>query len=274
MGRPSIYSKEMLDYMIANYQTMEYEEIAHHVGLTNKQVRTKMSQLGYRKNRTFNNRYFQFIDTPLKAYFLGFIFADGWICANENTRNYEFGMELQSEDKYILDALNSELGGMHKIFHTDACRTIILGHEVNRGDSDTLRVYSKPLVIDLISNGIETNKTQKDTIPHVSDELFFDFLRGYVDGDGCYWSTVQRPNCVYLHITCASRKVLEYLQDRLTQFGIKTQIYTEDDRKHRLMCTNYDDMKNLVNKMYPNKDVFCLERKIKLIEKYFDEEAA
>ena len=270
----TIFTQEMLDYMIANYQTMEYEEIAHHVGLTNKQVRTKMSQLGYRKNRTFNNRYFQFIDTPLKAYFLGFIFADGWICANESTRNYEFGMELQSEDKYILDALNSELGGIHKIFHTDACRTIILGHEVNRGDSDTLRVYSKPLVTDLISNGIETNKTQKDTIPHVSDELFFDFLRGYVDGDGCYWSTVQRPNCIYLHITCASKKALEYLQDRLTWFDVKTQVYTEDDRKHRLMCTNYDDMKNLVNKMYPNKNVLCLKRKIKLIEKYFDEEVA
>ena len=65
----TIFTQEMLDYMIANYQTMEYEEIARHVGLTNKQVRTKMSHLGYRKNRTFNNRYFQFIDTPLKAYF-------------------------------------------------------------------------------------------------------------------------------------------------------------------------------------------------------------
>lgn len=264
----------MLDYMIANYETMEYSKIAEHIGLTDKQVRTKMCQLGYRKNRTFNNRYFQYIDAPLKAYFLGFIFADGWVCANNNTRYYEFGMELQSEDKYILEKLNNELGGIHEIVHDNAKRTVICGREVNRNDSDRLRVYSKPLVLDLIKNGISTNKTQKDIIPHVSDELFFDFLRGYIDGDGCYWNTVQRPNCIYLHITCASKNVLEYLQDRLKYFNIKTQIYTENDRKHRLMCTNYDDMKVLINRMYTNKDVFCLKRKLKLIEKYFDEEAA
>ena len=57
----------MLDYMIANYKTMEYSEIGKHLGLTSKQVRTKMSQLGYRKNRTFNNRYFEHIDNSTKA---------------------------------------------------------------------------------------------------------------------------------------------------------------------------------------------------------------
>ena len=128
----SIYTKEMLDYMIANYKTMEYSEIGKHLGLTSKQVRTKMSQLGYRKNRTFNNRYFEHIDNSTKAYYLGFIFADGWICANSKPRNYEFGMELQSGDRYILDKLNEELGGIHKIYHTEPSKVIICGKEANR----------------------------------------------------------------------------------------------------------------------------------------------
>lgn len=265
-----IFTDEMLDYMIANYQTMEYKDIAEHIGLTSKQVRTKMSQLGYRKYRTFNNRYFQNIDTPLKAYFLGFIFADGWICANPEIRNYEFGIELQSGDRYILDKLNEELGNVHKIYHTEPEKAIICGKIVNRGHTDTLRVYSKPLVEDLIVNGISTNKTQKDIVPHVSDEFFFDFLRGYIDGDGCYWNTRQRPNDIYLHITCASKSVLEYLQNRLTSYNIKSQIYTEADKKHRLMCTNYNDMHFLINKMYKDENTFCLTRKLKLIEKYLD----
>ena len=265
-----IFTDEMLDYMIANYKNMQYEEIAEHLGLTAKQVRTKMSQLGYRKNRTFNNRYFQYINTPLKAYFLGFIFADGWICANITTRNYEFGMELQSGDKYILDKLNEELENVHKIYHTEPGKVVICGKTVNRGHTDTIRIYSKPLVEDLIANGISTNKTQKDIVPHVADEFFFDFLRGYIDGDGCYWNTKQRPNDIYLHITCASKSVLNYIQNRLNSYHIKSQIYTETDKKHRLMCTNYNDMCTLVNKMYYDKNVFCLNRKLKSIEKYLD----
>ena len=122
--------------------------------------------------------------------------------------------------------------------------------------------------MDLISHGIETNKSQKDTIPDVSDEFFFDFIRGYIDGDGCYWNTIQRPNDIYMHITCASKVVLENLQKRLKNYEIKTQIYTETDKKHRLMCTNYNDMHSLINKMYYSDDVICLERKRKLIEKY------
>ena len=34
------------------------------------------------------------------------------------------------------------------------------------------------------------------------------------------------------------------------------------------MCTNYNDMHSLINKMYYSDDVICLERKRKLIEKY------
>ena len=36
------------------------------------------------------------------------------------------------------------------------------------------------------------------------------------------------------------------------------------------MCTNYNDMHSLINKMYYSDDVICLERKRKLIENGFD----
>ena len=61
---------------------------------------------------------------------------------------------------------------------------------------------------------------------------------------------------------------LSIYKKRLKNYEIKTQIYTETDKKHRLMCTNYNDMHSLINKMYYSDDVICLERKRKLIEKY------
>ena len=56
-----------------------------------------------------------------------------------------------------------------------------------------------------------------------------------------------------------------HLQKQLKNYEIKTQIYTETDRKHRLMCTNYNDMHSLINKMYYSDDVICLERKRKKV---------
>ena len=40
------------------------------------------------------------------------------------------------------------------------------------------------------------------------------------------------------------------------------------------MCTNYNDMKTFINKMYYKNDVFCLTRKKNKIEKYLVKEAA
>ena len=133
----AIFTKEQINFMINNYETMQYKEIGNILGFTERQIRGKLNNMGYTKNRKFNNRYFQHIDTPLKAYFLGYIFADGWVCHNNATHNYEFGMELQEQDKYVLEKLNSELGGVHKIFYDNSKTTIILNHEANRGPTTT-----------------------------------------------------------------------------------------------------------------------------------------
>lgn len=77
-----------------------------------------------------------------------------------------------------------------------------------------------------------------------------------------------------MHITCACENVLKYIQDCLIKFGIDTKLYKEIDRKYRLMCINTNEMKKLVNRLYPNKYVFCLQRKIKLVTEYLNGSAA
>ena len=56
---------------------------------------------------------------------------------------------------------------------------------------------------------------------------------------------------------------LKYIQDKLNNYGIKTQIYTENERKHRLMCTSFSEMNKLINCLYYEDGLFCLERKYK-----------
>ena len=111
-----IFTDEQEKFMIENYLTMSYKEIGEKLGFTERQIRGRLNNMGYTKVRKINDHYFDVIDTPLKAYLLGFIYADGWICHNEKTRNYEFGIELQASDKYILEKINTELGGLNVIY--------------------------------------------------------------------------------------------------------------------------------------------------------------
>ena len=157
-------------------------------------------------------------------------------------------------------------GGQNIIYHSDPEDVLICGTQIaHGGHSDILRVYSKNLVCDLIKNGIETNKTLKDVYPIVNDEFFFDFLRGYIDGDGCYYNDNKQT---YMHITCASIIPLRYIQDKLNSFGIKTQIYTENERKYRLMCTSFNEMNKLINCLYYEDGLFCLQRKYEKIKHF------
>ena len=83
--------------------------------------------------------------------------------------------------------MNNKLGGQNIISHKEPSLVKINGVETVSGHSDVLRVYSKNLVLGLINNGVEPNKTKKTICPKIDNEFFFDFLRGYIDGDGCYF---------------------------------------------------------------------------------------
>lgn len=48
-----------------------------------------------------NITYFDNIDSEAKAYFLGFLFADGYVCKGNYESGKQTGISLQLQDKYI-----------------------------------------------------------------------------------------------------------------------------------------------------------------------------
>lgn len=260
-----VFSKNDIEFIKNNYEFMTSAEIAKILGYTKYQIQGKIQKLNLpKKKRKINSLYFNNIDTPLKAYFLGFIYADGWVVYNEDCGHYELGIQLQSQDKYVLERLNEQLGNLNIIYHNSS-KDIYINEDkiIHSGCSDTLRVYSKRIVCDLIRHGVVPNKTCCSTIPVVNDELFFDFLRGYIDGDGCYYVDNKHT---YMHITCAQIKPLEYIQSKLHGFNINTHIYSENCNKHRLMCINSVEMNKLINHLYYQDGLFYLTRKYEKIK--------
>ena len=78
-GYNSIFSKNDINYIKKNYLSMTYREIANNIGFTEKQVKGWINHNCDKKTRTFDDKYFNEIKTPNQAYWLGFIYADGWI---------------------------------------------------------------------------------------------------------------------------------------------------------------------------------------------------
>lgn len=255
-----IFSDEQIQFIKDNYRTMPYRDIAAALGgFTERQVRGKINGMGLKKNREFNEDYFMLIDSPNRAYWLGFLYADGWVVNNDSSHTYEVSIELNSEDEYILRELAYELGDVHKITYSHDTRDFNGYHyETN---SAVLRIYSKRMVHDLISNGVVERKTCSDRFPKIGVFLR-DFVRGYLDGDGCIYNNKNKYASPVIHFTNANKEFLNYLNMAIEcELGIKGSIYSERENKHRLMFYRKDDVKTLLDWIYYDSSKPMLLRK-------------
>lgn len=254
-----LFSIEEEDYIRSHYQSVTYSEIARELNSTELQVRGWINHNCPSKLRAFDKGYFHEINTPEKAYWLGFIYADGWVVSNTARRNYELGIQLQSTDDEHLRRFVTAIRGTHKITYADHTKYICGHPEQSVTHVTTVRIYSKQIVSDLIRHGVVERKTQSAIFPTV-DKFFMDFLRGYFDGDGCLYVAPKRYRS-QLTIVSAHAEVLQYISDVLQkQYGIKSSIYQELKHKFRLHVFG-KHLLPLLDLMYANGDAICLQRK-------------
>lgn len=252
-----IFSSVELEFLKNNYDKMQYKDIAQYLGKTERQVRGKINGMGLSKLRKFDKSFFNCIDTPEKAYWLGFIFADGWVVCNETDRTYELGIELQEQDSYILESLVAAIKGNHKIVHTHHHR-IFNGYEYDTSTA-RLRIYSKEIVRGLMSNGVSTNKTISPDFPKV--ELYMrDFVRGFLDGDGCI--TQSNRGHIVVTFTNSNLEFLSYLRDAIYNCcDAHGSIYSENPKKHSLRFFRVADTQRLLSWIYYDENLLTLKRK-------------
>lgn len=130
--------------------------------------RNKISRRKYSDYRIYNlnEDFFECIDSEEKAYWLGFIMADGCI---SYTR--QLLLRIKNIDKELLVKAQ-------KSFETN---TPI---KPERDNMVNLTLNSKKLCIDLAKYGIVPNKTFVAQLPNLREDLVRHFIRGVFDGDG------------------------------------------------------------------------------------------
>ena len=255
------------------------KQMAEYFGVTESSIQNKARRLGVTDNVQNRNRgninIFEIINSEDSAYWLGFIYADGYIIVSKDKRNYELGIELNCIDIEHLNKFNSIFNNYYKIKvrkrSMDKLKTLNKNHELGRFNTMcNIRVYSKKIVEDLEKNGVVQNKTNSDIFPKVKDkQLFFHFLRGLIDGDGSYHiqqAKTSKKTILYPRISISgnNKQFFDYLVERLMEFNIKPTI-NKDRNSWKLEIRRYDDYKRLVNYMFKNATIY-LERKYQKIK--------
>lgn len=153
-------------------------ELAEKYGIQREVFSGWMLAKGYnienkRAKRSFNTDYFDCIDTEEKAYWLGFLFADGAITQERKSYSIELSLKLDDADhvRKFAKAVGKEYVNTKSTYR---CRCI---------------VGSKHMFNTLCSYGCTPRKSLTLQFPDKSifadESLIRHFIRGYVDGDGC-----------------------------------------------------------------------------------------
>lgn len=129
-------------------------------------------------NRKIKSNYFSILDSPEKAYWIGFLFTDGSVDAPSGNKSARIRISLQVNDKEILDKLKETLCIESKLIYDKR----------DNKHTYSLEFMDNQIYYDLNQYGIIPNKTYKtQSLPFdkIPEEYISAFLLGLFDGDGC-----------------------------------------------------------------------------------------
>ena len=173
----------ILRYYLEGYSA-QYIADVYNNKVTGKQVQDLAYRLGIRKSKKYSvdSDVFKKIDSNEKAYILGYIYADGSLYA----RMYEDGETYKSvwleicckkDDIELLESvkivLNSEAPIRNKTVKGRVYKKLV--------------IHNTDLCKDLIAMGCLPNKSlilEPPSEKYLPSVYIFDFIRGYLDGDG------------------------------------------------------------------------------------------
>lgn len=264
------WSQEELDFIKENYKHMSYKEMAEKLGRTKAAVDLKVNRLGLKKSKyVYNEKFFETIDTEEKAYWLGFMYADGYVCASKyrgNISSYEVSIELSSVDKnHLIKFVKSINGNIGVTEFVKYAGTPPAYHNMC-----SVRIYSKKMFNDLNNVGVVQNKTFIIKFPTFLEEnLKRHFIRGYFDGNGSVYENKQ-ARCARCNFTTASKEFIEYISKYLIESGIKCYI-THYHNIYQCIISGMYNVDVFRNFLYKDSTVFLdrkFERFVKIYDKY------
>lgn len=216
--------------------------------------RYSMSRYNYNKN------YFLTIDTPAKAYWFGFLCADGSITrfyAGEKLRSMSLELTVKSDDE----------GHLHKYLSAIESNTPIQYRDTYLKATDKVYKSCRSVVNNthlcwtLINHGCTPCKSLNLKFPDEQDvpmQLISHFMRGYFDGDGCIaqYDTKRQKTTVWT--LCGTKDFLDHYASILIDNGICVNTLATPDRRgeqiYELRIHGLSNIHNIMEFLYRDSD--------------------
>lgn len=255
MARGYKFSEEQIQDIIIRYQngesTDQINDSTYHFA-TVKPIKRILKQHGIElrgpRKYHYDEHIFDIIDTAEKAYWIGFITADGYI----NEERQWLSIKLQGSDINHLYKFADFVGCSR-----DAVK--IEYHNITKKPLCCISLYSSYIVNALVQKGLRQNKSDKEHVVEVPYDFIKDYIRGIIDGDGCIQQTK-------IDIT-NSEEVLNFIREYLSEIcDINIGKIINTDNRHRIyICKNRETV--LMHLYYDN--CVCLDRKYDYILKHY-----
>lgn len=130
-----------------------------------------------------NQNFFQHW-SPVMAYVLGYIFADGAIEDVRKSSRVCY-LAMASIDLSLIEQIRSALSSEHKIYvRKPTAVTFPSGKTYLSKPAFYLRIGSKQIYNDLLTLGVTPRKSLNCSFPFVPKKCLSFFIRGFFDGDG------------------------------------------------------------------------------------------
>lgn len=245
-----VYNKCGTKKALADYLGINEKTVARHLKLHD--IKTCVGSQGARKHR-FNESYFESINCEEKAYWLGFLMADGCIYAGTDGYSYRLQINLKLSDKCHLERFQEAIMSSYKI-----------QEKYIRGSGVCLlKINSTQMCKDLISHGVTPRKSLVCSDPKLQKELIPHFIRGYFDGDGCITHDAKGR---WTFSFAGGEKMLLFLQNEL---HCKTSIYKiKHSKTMSLEAGSKESLVYFYKYIYSDASIF-LERKKKKYDSYY-----
>lgn len=217
-------------------------------------------------NRTYpiDHSMFKVIDSEIKAYWLGFLYADG--CVVTSMPRVMLALAIKDKDHII--RYRNDLDIKNPIREIEKKPGMICGRYNAGGKQVIVTFSSSQIKKDLIKLGCVPAKSLILTFPtpdQVPDHLLHHFIRGHFDGDGCITGSQKKTRRQYTVLIASTRAFNEGTFRTIEQnIGYKGRFSTVGKICY-LVYSSYDAVNAFGQYIYKNATVY-LQRKHVLFE--------